>query len=237
MSPGPPLEADLWPLVQPLWDYLALAETPRSADVIFVFGSRDLAVPARPPALVSRGTCAAGAADRQLRTHDQGCLPQTRGAGLQGSARRGRCPPVGDFDRTGGHEHAGERAAQDRNASEGRSTAGHCAPRGQGVCHAPLRRDVRPAVFRHSSARLSSGMVERRRRSTGARPSSRHGSSPRSTGWSGTPSRVTSGLRRFRWWFARRPPGSRCGSHPEHGDNRATQYRATQPEHRRRQTG
>ena len=55
MSSGPPLDADLWPLVQPLWEYLALAETPRSADVIFVFGSRALAVPARAAALFHEG--------------------------------------------------------------------------------------------------------------------------------------------------------------------------------------
>jgi uncharacterized SAM-binding protein YcdF (DUF218 family) len=47
--------ADFWPLVQPLWEYLALAETPRPADVIFVFGSRDLAVPARAATLFHEG--------------------------------------------------------------------------------------------------------------------------------------------------------------------------------------
>ena len=55
MSPGRLVDTDLWPLVQPLWEYLALAETPRSADVIFVFGSRDLAVPARAAALFHAG--------------------------------------------------------------------------------------------------------------------------------------------------------------------------------------
>lgn len=38
-------------LVQPLWDYLAIAHDPVPADVIFVFGSQDLAVPARAAAL------------------------------------------------------------------------------------------------------------------------------------------------------------------------------------------
>ena len=55
MSPGRPVDTDLWRLVQPLWEYLALAETPRSADVIFVFGSRDLAVPARAAGLFHEG--------------------------------------------------------------------------------------------------------------------------------------------------------------------------------------
>ena len=32
-------------LLQPLWEYLAASEAPRQADVIFVFGSADLAVP------------------------------------------------------------------------------------------------------------------------------------------------------------------------------------------------
>ncbi len=38
-------------LVQPLWDYLTIAQKPAPADVIFVFGSQDLAVPARAAAL------------------------------------------------------------------------------------------------------------------------------------------------------------------------------------------
>ncbi len=42
---------DLWRLVQPLWDYLVLADTPRPSDVIFVFGSQDLAVAAQAASL------------------------------------------------------------------------------------------------------------------------------------------------------------------------------------------
>ena len=34
-------------LLSPLWDYLALSDEPRAADVIFVFGSQDFAVPTR----------------------------------------------------------------------------------------------------------------------------------------------------------------------------------------------
>ena len=55
MSAASPLDADLWPLIDPLWRYLALAETPRAPDVIFVFGCRDLAVPARAAALFHGG--------------------------------------------------------------------------------------------------------------------------------------------------------------------------------------
>ena len=55
MRHGPQLGTDLWRLIQPVWDYLALAETPLSADVIFVFGSRDRAVPARAAALYHEG--------------------------------------------------------------------------------------------------------------------------------------------------------------------------------------
>ena len=55
MSPDPQINTDLWPLVQSLWEYLALAEVPRSADVIFVFGSRDLAVPAWAAELFHEG--------------------------------------------------------------------------------------------------------------------------------------------------------------------------------------
>ena len=54
-SSGPPFDTDLWPFVQPLWEYLALAEPPCSADVIFVFGSRDLTVPTRAAALFHQG--------------------------------------------------------------------------------------------------------------------------------------------------------------------------------------
>ena len=32
-------------LLQPLWEYLAVSEAPRPADVVFVFGSADMAVP------------------------------------------------------------------------------------------------------------------------------------------------------------------------------------------------
>ena len=35
------------PLLGQLWDYLALSDAPRAADVIFVFGSQDFGVPAR----------------------------------------------------------------------------------------------------------------------------------------------------------------------------------------------
>ena len=52
---GPPLESDLRRLLEPLWDYLALSERPQSADVIFVFGSRDLAVPSRAAELYHEG--------------------------------------------------------------------------------------------------------------------------------------------------------------------------------------
>ncbi len=41
--------------LQPLWDYLALSDAPRPADVIFVFGSADRAVPARAAALYAAG--------------------------------------------------------------------------------------------------------------------------------------------------------------------------------------
>ena len=42
-------------LIQPLWDYLALAASPRSADAIFVFGCADRAVPARAAQLYHQG--------------------------------------------------------------------------------------------------------------------------------------------------------------------------------------
>ena len=55
MSPDLPPDTDVGRLVQPLWDYLAVTETPRMADVIFVFGSRDLAVPERAAELYREG--------------------------------------------------------------------------------------------------------------------------------------------------------------------------------------
>ena len=48
-------DAALEGLLQPLWDYLALSDAPRPADVIFVFGSADPAVPARAAALHGAG--------------------------------------------------------------------------------------------------------------------------------------------------------------------------------------
>ena len=50
--------AHLESLVRPLWDYLAVSDSPRPADVIFVFGCRDLAVPARAAELYHDGHAA-----------------------------------------------------------------------------------------------------------------------------------------------------------------------------------
>lgn len=41
--------------MQPLWDYLTLVQAPAPADVIFVFGSQDLTMPARAAALHRAG--------------------------------------------------------------------------------------------------------------------------------------------------------------------------------------
>ena len=42
-------------LTQPIWEYLAVSDSARAADVIFVFGCRDLAVPARAAVLFHEG--------------------------------------------------------------------------------------------------------------------------------------------------------------------------------------
>jgi uncharacterized SAM-binding protein YcdF (DUF218 family) len=42
-------------LLQPLWDYLAVSEDPRPADLIFVFGSADYAVPTRAAEIYHQG--------------------------------------------------------------------------------------------------------------------------------------------------------------------------------------
>ena len=42
-------------IVGPLWDYLAVADAPARADVIFVFGSQAFAVPARAAELYRAG--------------------------------------------------------------------------------------------------------------------------------------------------------------------------------------
>lgn len=42
-------------VLRPLWEYLAVSETPRPADVIFVFGSGDLRVPTRAAELFRQG--------------------------------------------------------------------------------------------------------------------------------------------------------------------------------------
>ena len=49
------LEPDVLAMLHPLWDYLAVCDPATSADVIFVFGSRDLAVPARAAELYHEG--------------------------------------------------------------------------------------------------------------------------------------------------------------------------------------
>ena len=55
-SPRPPVpDAAYARLMQPLWDYLTVVQAPAPADVIFVFGSQDLTVPARAAALHRAG--------------------------------------------------------------------------------------------------------------------------------------------------------------------------------------
>ncbi len=49
------LEPDVLAMLHPLWDYLAVCDPATSADVIFVFGSQDLAVPARAAELYHEG--------------------------------------------------------------------------------------------------------------------------------------------------------------------------------------
>jgi len=51
----PRSHGDLERLVGPLWDYLAVADEPAPADVIFVFGSQALAVPVRAAELYRAG--------------------------------------------------------------------------------------------------------------------------------------------------------------------------------------
>ena len=45
-------------LLQPLWEYLAVSEAPRPADVVFVFGSADMAVPDHAARLYRAGHAA-----------------------------------------------------------------------------------------------------------------------------------------------------------------------------------
>ena len=49
------LEPELAQLLEPVWTYLAVSHRPRPSDAIFVFGSRDLAVPRRAAALFLAG--------------------------------------------------------------------------------------------------------------------------------------------------------------------------------------
>lgn len=48
-------DAEARKLIHPLWDFLAVSDLPVSADVIFVFGCRDLAVPERAAELYHAG--------------------------------------------------------------------------------------------------------------------------------------------------------------------------------------
>lgn len=54
-SPGAPGADDFEQVVGPLWNYLAVSDTPARADVIFVFGSQALDVPARAAELYRAG--------------------------------------------------------------------------------------------------------------------------------------------------------------------------------------
>ena len=53
--PIPGSSDDFKRIVGPLWDYLAVADAPAGADVIFVFGSQALSVPARAAELYRAG--------------------------------------------------------------------------------------------------------------------------------------------------------------------------------------
>ena len=53
--PIPGSSDDFERIVGPLWDYLAVADAPASADVIFVFGSQALSVPVRAAELYRAG--------------------------------------------------------------------------------------------------------------------------------------------------------------------------------------
>ena len=53
--PIPESSDDFERIVGPLWDYLAVADAPARADVIFVFGSQALSVPARAAELYRAG--------------------------------------------------------------------------------------------------------------------------------------------------------------------------------------
>ena len=52
-------DPDMRRLIQPIWDYLAVSDPPDVADVIFVFGSRDFAVPPSSGGALPCGTCLA----------------------------------------------------------------------------------------------------------------------------------------------------------------------------------
>lgn len=54
-SPGSPGADDFEQVVGPLWNYLAVSDAPARADVIFVFGSQSLDVPARAAELYRAG--------------------------------------------------------------------------------------------------------------------------------------------------------------------------------------
>lgn len=52
---APGIDAETRALLLPLWDFLAVSHAPKTADVIFVFGSGDLAVPDRAAELYHAG--------------------------------------------------------------------------------------------------------------------------------------------------------------------------------------
>ena len=75
-APFPELPGDFERTVAPLWDYLAVSDAPDSADVIFVFGSQELAVPARAAALYRAGHAPVVAVSGHYGRMTRGIFPQ-----------------------------------------------------------------------------------------------------------------------------------------------------------------
>ena len=190
-------DTDVGRLVQPLWDYLAVTETPRTADVIFVFGSRDLAVPERAAELYHEGHAPRVLATDSYGRMTRGIFPKPEALVFQDHLIEAGVPPSAILT-----EPAATNTLENvRLGIETLRRAGRMPASALLVAKGfVMRRCVRP--FHNNLTAFECGPVLRRGvsqpRSTAASLSSRHDSLPNSSGWSVMRREAISALRRFR---------------------------------------
>ena len=234
-------------LVRPLWDYLAVSDSPRPADVIFVFGCRDLAVPARAVELYHDGHAAHVLLTGSFGRMTRGVFDKAEALVVRDHLVEAGVPEGAVITEPRAREHVGERTARHGGAQGPWSAGGFGAARGERLPHAPLHRDLRPAMQRCSCPGLPTARRDPAGPSTGARRHSPRALWPRSSASTATlPREIFAGRRSRRRsvrpstkseldWTRLRPapisardPCDRHGATPER--------RGDKPDHRGGQT-